>query len=151
MAVPVVSWPRTAATSLANCSGRPHALVEGDEAGERLGAGGLRSEDGDEAVGGISDGAAKGELDLGVHPVHDAAAADVDGKGSGAALDHLLELGLPRLARAQIVLVEPDAQAVFARLGGRLEALLERAGGFGIDPGMAQKKQRRLRSVGIRH
>ena len=102
-----------------------HALVEGNEAGERLGAGCLRGEDRDEAVGGVGDGAAEGELDLGIDPVHDAAAADVDGKRGGAVPDSLIELGLPRLPRAQVVLVEPDEQPVFPRLGCRLEALLQ--------------------------
>ena len=105
----------------------------------------MRSEDREEAVGGVGDGAAEGELDLGIDPVHDAAAADVDGKRGGAVPDRLLELGLPRLPRAQVVLVEPDPQAVFARLGSGLEALLQPACRFGVDPGMAQKEQKRQR------
>jgi hypothetical protein len=68
----------------------------------------LRGEDGDEAVGGVGNGAAEGELDLGIDPVHDAAAADVDGKRGGAVMDSL-ELGLPRFSGAQVVLVESDA------------------------------------------
>jgi hypothetical protein len=118
-----------------------HALVQGNKARERLGAGRLRGEDGDEAVSGVGDGAAEGKLDLGVNPVHHTAAADVDGERGGAVLDHLFELDLPALPRTQVVLVEPDTQAVFARLGCRLKALLERVGGFGVDPGMAQKEQ----------
>jgi hypothetical protein len=120
-----------------------HALVKGNKAGERLGAWGLWGEDWDEAVGGVGDGAAEGELDLGINPVHDAAAADVDGKRGGAVPDSLLELGLPRLPCAQVVLVEPDAQAVFPRLGSRFEALLQPTCRFGIDPSMAQKEQKR--------
>jgi hypothetical protein len=90
-------------------------------------------------------------LNLGIDPVHDAATAEVDGERSGAVPNDLLKLGLPRLARVQVVLVEPDAQAVFLCLGCRLDAQLQCAGGFGVDPSMAQKEQGRPRSVGVRH
>ena len=112
------------------------ALVKGGEAGEGFRSRCLRGENGDKAVGRVGDGAAQAELDLSVDPVHHAAAADVDGKRGGAVSDHVLELTLPGLARAEIVLVEPDVDP-----GGH-QASLQYPCGLGIDAGVAEEEQR---------
>jgi hypothetical protein len=82
------------------------------------------------------------EIDLGSHPVHDPARANVDDECGRFLLDRLGDLRRPRRAWPEIVLVEPNLEAGLLRLGRAFQAALERPRRLRIGTGMAQKNAR---------
>jgi hypothetical protein len=70
--------------------------------------------EGDRALAGR---AGEAEAHLALDPVHQALGADKDDKGSRVAGDRNLDLLLPAAAGFKVVLVEPNPDARFARVG----------------------------------
>src|SRR5690348_779224 len=120
-----------------------HALVLGREARQRRRAVRAGGDNRNEAVVLVAGRPAQAEADLGLDPVHDALAAEVDRERGRAALDRLFELGLPGLAGPEVVLVEPDPQARLFRRGYGLDTPLERASRLAVDAGVAEEQQGR--------
>jgi hypothetical protein len=80
-------------------------------------------------------------LDLGVDPIHDPAAADIDSKGAGACANSILKLSLPGFTGTEVVLIEPDLETRRLRFRGGKETAFEGASRVGVDTGVTEEEQ----------